>query len=88
MVAAMKVRILSLWGSLRDGMRHFGDDIAGLINTVLLLIVYVFGVGLTALVAKLVGKQFLDRKPVAKKNTYWRDVSTKKPDMDSHFRQF
>ena len=44
------------------GFRKFGLFMASVVNFVLLLIVYIIGVGLTALIGKLFRKSFLDLK--------------------------
>jgi len=46
----------------KRGMRIFGENIALIINTFLLTIVYLIGVGLTSILAKITGKHFLDTK--------------------------
>jgi hypothetical protein len=72
------------WRSYRSGFHRFGTDIAGIINTVLLLAVYIIGVGITSLIAKLAGKRFLETR---KKRSYW--VNTHDTDSpNSFYRQF
>jgi hypothetical protein len=89
MVAWMNPFLLSLWRGLRAGFRAFGDDIATLINTLLLLVVYIVGVGVTSIIAKLTGKRFLKRKIASVgAKTYWNDIKDEKPELDTHFRQF
>ena len=43
----------------KKGMRNFGYNIALIINTLLLSLVYVVGVGFTSVIAKLFRKHFL-----------------------------
>jgi hypothetical protein len=69
----------------KAGMHFFGILMNTLINTILLLIVYIVGVGITAIVAKIVGKTFLDTK---KKDSYWSELHLKKETLASYFRQF
>ena len=47
---------------LKEGNRMFGEDIASVINFILLTFVYLFGVGITSMIAKLSGKNFLEIK--------------------------
>lgn len=70
-----------------EGTKQFGKNITLVINTTLLFIVYVFGVGLTSMTAKLVGKKFLDIN-IGKKKTYWSDLSLKKKKIKSYYKQF
>jgi len=43
----------------REGMHLFGQNIALIINTILLTAVYVLGVGMTSLIAKMASRHFL-----------------------------
>ncbi len=72
---------------LRKGMQNFGHDIALIINTILLTFVYLIGVGLTSLFAKLFRKHFLETK-LSKKDSYWSDLNLKKKPMEDYYRQF
>jgi len=71
----------------REGMRDFGQGIALIVNSFLLAIVYLVGVGFTAIFAKLFRKHFLDMK-LLKKETYWSDLNLKKKSMEEYYRQF
>ena len=42
------------------GMKNFGDNISIIINSVLLTIVYIIGVGITAFFARIKKKRFLE----------------------------
>jgi hypothetical protein len=70
------------------GFSNFGHTISAIINSVLLLIVYVLGVGLTWLVAKIVRKQFLQTKVSHKQATYWSELGLKKQSTEKYYRQF
>jgi len=72
----------------KKGMHSFGSIIAGIINAVLLLSVYMLGVGLTSLVARLLKKKFLDIRIEKDRSTYWSDLNLKKEDMENYYRQF
>ena len=67
----------------KEGARCVGELISGLFNTLLLFIVYIFIVGPTAIIAKIVKKKFL-----ATENPGWLDVEEKQPTKDSFYRQF
>ena len=67
-------------------MHLFGQNVALIINTALLSFAYVFGVGLTSIVAKITGKRFLDMKQG--KESYWKPLNLKKKSMEEYYRQF
>lgn len=71
----------------KKGMGLFGEDIAIIVNTAFLAIVYFIGVGITSLVAKLFGKHFLEMKRSRKIGSYWSSMQTKKTE-DSFYKQF
>lgn len=71
---------------LKLGFAAFGANISAIVNAVLLSVAYIVGIGLTALVARLSRKKFLD---VAKrKTTYWKPVSQRMHKMEESYRQF
>ncbi len=72
----------------KKGMKLFGDNIALIINSILLSVVYLIGVGITSIVAKLVGKHFLDTKINKEAKTYWSDLDLKKKPINEYYRQF
>ena len=78
----------------KNGMDQFGKSISSFINTILLTIVYVFGVGITSLVAKITKKKFLNieqtqqKSKKSKKETYWQDLNLTKQDLENYYRQF
>ena len=70
----------------KKGMHNFGQNIAILINSALLLIVYFVGVGFTSVFAKIVGKHFLELNP--KKNSNWVEHKLTKEPIENYFRMF
>lgn len=70
------------------GFSMFGKNIALIINTILLFVVYIFGVGSTYIIAKIKGKKFLDTKISKKSKTYWSDLNLKKKKLEEYYRQF
>ena len=72
---------------LKEGMQLFGQGIATLVNTLLLTFVYVIGVGITALIAKLFRKQFLQLK-LTQQDSYWTPLDLKKKPKEEYYRQF
>jgi len=78
---------MSFFKGFQKGMKDFGFLLPHIINSVLLFVVYLVGVGLTSLVAKLVGKHFLE---LSQSNTdsYWTDLNLKKKKKEEYYRQF
>ena len=76
----------SFFRGWKEGMGQFGHKIAIIINTVLLFVVYIIGVGITAIIARLFGKRFL--KTRLGKKSYWNDLDLKKQDLEEYYRQF
>ena len=72
------------------GMEEFGSNIAIIINSILISIVYLIGVGFTSIIAKLSGKHFLETKTSIKKHTrtYWSELNLKKKPIEDYYRQF
>ncbi|MBS3108006.1 hypothetical protein J4468_03770 [Candidatus Woesearchaeota archaeon] len=79
---------MKLFNGIKKGFQNFGSSITILINSILLLVVYIFGVGLTSLLAKVAGKKFMNIKTSKKTESYWEDYNSKKKSMDEHYRQF
>ena len=74
------------------GFKDFGLNISSIINTILLSIVYIIGAGITSVVAKIIGKHFLEYKDPSKEkirvNSYWRELDLGKKPIDEYYRQF
>jgi cytochrome c biogenesis protein CcdA len=73
---------------LKKGARNFGETISIIANSLLLLLVYLIGVGLTSLIAKLAGKKFLEAAPSKKQKSYWSALGLKTRPIEEHYRQF
>jgi hypothetical protein len=72
----------------KEGMHIFGQNISIIINSSLLFIVYLVGVGITSIFAKIVGKKFMDIKISKKTKTYWNDLNLNKKSIENYYRQF
>ena len=76
------------FAKLKEGQKAFGDDIAEIVNTALLSAVYVLGVGLTSLAARIFGKKFLNLQINKNAKTYWEDLNLGKKKTEEYYRQF
>tara|TARA_Y100000310_G_scaffold262419_1_gene272084 strand:- start:8625 stop:8876 length:252 start_codon:yes stop_codon:yes gene_type:complete len=72
----------------RKGMNNFGQNIAIIINSALLFIVYLIGIGFTSIIAKIFRKHFLETKISKTKTTYWSDLNLKNKPIKEYYRQF
>ena len=77
----------SFFKGIKEGNKFFAEAIVTLINTILLTIVYVLGIGITAIVAKIIGKTFLKLNLINSK-TYWEDLNLEKKPKEYYYRQF
>lgn len=75
-------------GKVKEIFKFVGEIIAKFINSVLLTMVYIIGVGLSALVAKTFNKHFLELKVDKNKKSYWENLNLKKKPIDEYYRQF
>ncbi len=80
-------KMLSFLKGFEKGFENFGKFIKDVVNYILLTIVYIIGVGFTAIIAKIFGKKFLNIKK-QKKSTYWTDLNLKKEKIENYYRQF
>jgi len=76
------------WSGFHQGTKEFGSYITTLVNTILLSSVYLLGIGVTAIVAKIKKKNFLALKPASDKKSYWVDLNLKKEQKEKYYRQF
>jgi hypothetical protein len=72
----------------KRGLGLFGENISTIVNTLLLSVVYLIGIGLTSIFAKITGKVFLKMKLSSKVDTYWLDLNQKVKSDDEYYRQF
>lgn len=72
----------------KKGFMEFGHAISTIVNTVLLVFVYIIGVGPTSIVAKLAGKRFLEMKIEKEKESYWSELNLKKKETKDYYKQF
>lgn len=72
----------------KEGLHDFGSSISTIVNSALLAIVYLAGVGATSLLAKVFKKKFLEIDCSEKKESYWSDCDLKKKPVEEYYRQF
>lgn len=74
--------------NFKKGMNEFSYNIIITVNSILLFFVYILGVGITSIFAKLFKKKFLETKISKKEKTYWSDLNLKKKPIKEYYRQF
>ena len=79
---------MQFFKGFREGMHDFSSSISTIVNSTLLTIVYLIGVGVTALLAKMFKKKFLEISCSEKKESYWSDCDLKKKPLEEYYRQF
>ena len=73
---------------IKSGQKRFGESIATIVNSVLLSLVYFFGVGITSIFAKISRKHFLDLKLEKSKESYWEELNLNKEEIEKYYKQF
>jgi len=72
-----------------EGIKEFSAILVGIINFILLLLVYIFGVGMSFVIAKVTRKKLMNLEKFDKKvKSYWIDKKIKKPNIKDAYRQF
>lgn len=72
----------------KEGQKEFGENIAIIVNSILLSIVYLLGFGLTSIFAKIFGKRFLELKQEENRESYWDELNLGKRPLEEYYRQF
>lgn len=85
----MKLSLKQVFTSLHHALKRWGLFMSSVVNFILLIPVYLLGVGVPALGMRYFSKKhFLDMHPPKKGDTYWQDHVVKKPSRDSSRRMF
>jgi len=84
----MKESLKQFKNGFKLGFRNFNSLISVIINSILLSLVYILGVGSTWLFAKLTHKDFLDLEIKKKVASYWVNLNLKKVPRKNYYRQF
>ncbi len=77
-----------IFQGIKEGQKRFFEDIAVIINSILLSIAYFIGVGFTYLVSRVFHKNFLDIKKEKDKNSYWEELNLQLKSKGEYYRQF
>ncbi len=76
------------FNGIKKGQKAFGEDIAQIVNLIVLSVVYIIGIGITSLIAKIVGKHFLELNMDKNKKSYWEELQLGIGKKEEYYRQF
>jgi large-conductance mechanosensitive channel len=79
-------KVKSFLSAFKIGLKSFGEQIALLVNFLLLTVVYFFAIGPTSIIARLNNKKFIDLELRNKDKTYWKDEKNK--EIKNYYQQF
>ena len=66
-------KIKSFFKGFKDGFREFSQGVAEIVNFILLTLVFIFGIGIVAILSRVAGKKYLAVKQ-EEKESYWKKV--------------
>lgn len=87
----LKMQKASNFSIFKEGFTDFSHLVIGIVNFVLLLMVYLLGVGPVSIIAKLFKQHFLDIKPthlISPAVSYWKDHKITKQNLENYLRSF
>ena len=82
------VKIQLLFKGIYHGLGKFGKIISTIVNFILLLVVFIFGIGLVSSISKLKGKKFLELNTNNCLTTYWSDSPVEKSKKEDYLIAF
>ena len=77
--------IKQFFNGFKEGAVDFNKNLTTLINVILLTLVYIIGIGIPSIIAKVSGKHFFD---TSRRDTYWLDLNIKKKPLEEYYKQF
>lgn len=78
----------ALFQVFQEGFRAGGESISIIINTILLTLLYILGIGATSLGVKIYRKNLLDMKIDTSKHSYWEDHPVSGANIEDYYKQF
>ena len=76
------------FNQIKLGFKEFGEVLSFLINTLLLFLVFVLGIGIIAIIAKLLKKKFLDLYPDKNLKSYWVSKVNRNKNLEDSVKPF
>ncbi len=78
-------KLKTFFAGFWKGFRNFSHVITDVVNFILLFAVYAVGVGIVSIIAKLLGKHFMDLKS---SGSSWVIRNLKKRPVEEYYRMF
>lgn len=70
------------------GFKNVGYIISGIFNTLMFLLVFIFGIGMVSIFFKIMKKKLLDLKFNKSKNSYWVDKKNRNSSMEDSLKPY
>jgi hypothetical protein len=83
----MKTMLKKIWGLIKHILEPIGKTIFAIVSFVLLLLVYILGIGPVSIISKIFGRHFLELKNQYKKSN-WHDHNVTKEPIKNYYRTF
>ena len=84
----MPSNLILFFRGFKIGFSEFGHIITGIVNRILLSLVYFLSVGPVSLVARIAGKTFLEMEINPARGSYWEKLDAQKREKKDFYRQF
>ncbi len=84
----MKEKIKQLFNGFKKGFGSAGHLVSNIVNTILLLIVYVLGIGIISLYFNLKKKDLLNLKTKTVNESYWQDKKNRNKTKEDSLKPF
>ena len=81
------IMLKKVWEAIKTVLEPVGKVMSGIVNFILLAVVYFIGVGVVSIIMKLFGKHFLELKKQNKKSNWTEHKVTKQP-IEDYYRTF
>ena len=79
--------IKKLWHAVKSILDPVGKLISGIVNFILLLVVYIIGIGIVSISMRIFRKHFLELKKTDKKSNWYEHRVEKQP-LEQYYRTF
>ncbi|GEM_PF-3200521 len=76
-----------IWNAIKTVLEPIGKVMSGIVNFILLALVYFVAIGLVSIIMKIFGKHFLEIKKQNKKSN-WQDHKVTKEPIEKYYRTF
>jgi len=81
-------KLTFFFNGLKTGFKKPGHLISNIINTILLLFVFLFGIGIISLYFKIKNRDLLNLKAKLNGNSYWLEKNNRNSTKEDSFKPF